>query len=243
MGHVPMGTTDAERCVERIQCAGSPPPPSSHHRDRTRTLVSSVALALSIINNKPVFLSLPLVLSIINKQPCFVRGPDICRKFEVTARRTPEGQHIVATCKLEPPRNAECVGDVDVILQESHFVKFVTDVLKFHVSHPEIKEICLLIPVIHILLHCRLVGSSITPLHFVTHRLLDLFTRLGVHYIFFHTLSRTFQSRSCKQNLKFFKFFLVPLTFILGERVCLLVFSRPARVLSFAVTIPPQTGS
>jgi hypothetical protein len=30
MGHVPMGTTDAERCVERIQCAGSPPPPSSH---------------------------------------------------------------------------------------------------------------------------------------------------------------------------------------------------------------------
>ena len=40
MGHVPMDTTDAERCVERILCAGSPPPSSSHHRDRTRTLVS-----------------------------------------------------------------------------------------------------------------------------------------------------------------------------------------------------------
>ncbi len=40
MGHAPMGTTDVERCVERIQCAGSPPPPSSHHHDRTRTLVS-----------------------------------------------------------------------------------------------------------------------------------------------------------------------------------------------------------
>jgi hypothetical protein len=39
-GHVPMVTTDTERCVERIQCAGSPPPSSSHHRDRTRTLVS-----------------------------------------------------------------------------------------------------------------------------------------------------------------------------------------------------------
>jgi hypothetical protein len=42
MGHVPMGTTDAEHCVERIQCTGSPPPPSRHHRDRTRTLVSWV---------------------------------------------------------------------------------------------------------------------------------------------------------------------------------------------------------
>ena len=40
MGHVPMGTTDSERCVERIQCPGSPPPSSNHHRDRTRTLVS-----------------------------------------------------------------------------------------------------------------------------------------------------------------------------------------------------------
>ncbi len=40
LGHVPMVTTDTEHCVERIQCAGSPPPPSSHHRARTRTLVS-----------------------------------------------------------------------------------------------------------------------------------------------------------------------------------------------------------
>ncbi len=41
---VPIGTTDDERCVERIQsyiqCAGSPPLSSIHHRDRTRTLVS-----------------------------------------------------------------------------------------------------------------------------------------------------------------------------------------------------------
>jgi hypothetical protein len=42
MGHVPMGTTDAERCVERIQCVRSPPPSSSHYRDRTRTLISWV---------------------------------------------------------------------------------------------------------------------------------------------------------------------------------------------------------
>jgi len=54
---------------------------------------------------------------------------NICRKFEVTVRRTPEDQHITATCKLEPPRNAECVGDVDVILQESDARRLFSHVL------------------------------------------------------------------------------------------------------------------
>jgi hypothetical protein len=38
MGHVPMHTTETWRCVYMTRRAGSPPPSSSQHRDRTRTL-------------------------------------------------------------------------------------------------------------------------------------------------------------------------------------------------------------
>jgi hypothetical protein len=90
MGHVPVGTTETWHCVSMTRSAGSPPPSSNQHRDRshrTRTLVSwsprRICLYLSIsrfiikIPDTPLLVCVwridfshrhvPLVLSFHNK--------------------------------------------------------------------------------------------------------------------------------------------------------------------------------